>query len=111
MKGHLLMVGIIVSLMMLHNEVDAAPSPFSIEHLTQVKNSLGRLGSFARQIADERVNRAMDRSLDTDSVEYLEQEVKHMKAIETILDARDRMMDVMHPKGEPLAPIAPGNDN
>ena len=70
MKKYLLIVGVIISFMMLQNKVDAAPSPFNIEHLSKVKNSLGRLGSFARQIADERVNRAMDRSLDTDSVSH-----------------------------------------
>ena len=111
MTKHRVLLGIFVSLMVISNVADAIPLPFNHESVTSLKNSLGRLGSFAKQIADERVNLAMDRSLDTDSVEYLEKELKHLNAIDYILGARDRMMDIMHPDGEGIIKFKAGTNH
>ena len=116
MKGYLLSVGIISSLMTISIMIDASPTPFNREMVSKLKSSVGRLSSFAKQIAKERENMAMDRSLDNplESVEHLEKEVKHMKAIEHIVGIRDRLLDILHPMGkdgkrEALAPRKAGN--
>ena len=116
MKSYFLSVVIIISLVTISTMIDASPSPFNREMVSKLKSSVGRLGSFAKQIANERANMAMDRSLDNplESVEHLEKEVKHMKAIEHIVGVRDRLLDILHPMGKDgkrdgIAPRKAGN--
>ena len=111
MKGYRFFIVIVVSLLMLSSVIDATPLPFTRAMVSGLKNSLGHLGSIAKQIHDERADLAMDRSLDTDSVEYLEKELKHLKAIDYILGARDRMMEIMHPDNEGIIKYAAGTNH
>ena len=111
MKAYRFIISIVVSLMILSSMIDATPLPFTRAMVSGLKTSLGHLGSIAKQIHDERADLAMDRSLDTDSVEYLEKELKHLKAIDYILGARDRMMEIMHPDNEGIIKYAAGTNH
>jgi len=111
MRVYKFFIAIVASMMMLSSMIDATPLPFTRAMVSGLKNSLGHLGSIAKQIHDERADLAMDRSLDTDSVEYLEKELKHLKAIDYILGARDRMMEIMHPDNEGIIKYAAGTNH
>ena len=102
MKNYFLTAFITIFLVTISSMLEASPAPFNREMVSKLKSSVGRLGSFAKQIANERANMAMDRSLDNplESVEHLEKEVKHMKAIEHIVGVRDRLLDILHPMGK-----------